>query len=350
VKWTIIVTTITIIVVAPTVLAIWWRALTYPHLFVHDGLIQSEAATDFVLAAKNPYIENYLNTPMLLWPFDEGGLKENPALHSYPYLPLTFLFPLPVQALFKNNWGWFDQRVIYILVFIATLALSVTTTNTPFARLAIVQLLGLNPLFAPFFIEGRNDILPLFWLVLSIHLIQRGRLIWSGCTLAAACATKQTAWFVVPFLFLYISGEGTASERITRIKPTLFTFCSIFAFIILPWLFWSPISFLHDTLAFQTGLTTSDYPISGFGFSTLLLTLGIVKSNISPFPFWAFQLTAGSIMLWLLIRRQWNDNQLFTAITNYGILLFVILFFSRAFHDNYIGYAISIMALAFFVG
>ena len=73
-KFTIITVTITILVLAPSIIAISWRAQTSPHLFVHDGLIQSEAATDFVLAAKNPYVENYINTPMALWPFQEGEL------------------------------------------------------------------------------------------------------------------------------------------------------------------------------------------------------------------------------------------------------------------------------------
>jgi len=62
--WLIVVST----VVAQSVLLILLRQATGPASYTHDGgVIQTEEALKYVLAGKNPYIEDYVNTPMAEW-------------------------------------------------------------------------------------------------------------------------------------------------------------------------------------------------------------------------------------------------------------------------------------------
>ena len=65
-----------------------------PQSYSHDGgVIQTEAAIDFFLAGRNPYVEDYRSTPMAEW-----GLPEfRTALDHYPYLPWTYVFSAPVK-------------------------------------------------------------------------------------------------------------------------------------------------------------------------------------------------------------------------------------------------------------
>jgi hypothetical protein len=123
-KYLMVVFAIGVIVILPTLRMIDSRRQSAPHYFAQDGLIQSEAATRFVLAGKNPYAENYRNTPMAQWNFQIGDITINPGLDHYVYMPLTFLLPLPAQVLVGSTWAWFDHRVIYLLFFGATLVFS----------------------------------------------------------------------------------------------------------------------------------------------------------------------------------------------------------------------------------
>jgi len=77
-KWLLVVCAISWITLAPLVMNILARQQSAPYLHAHDGLIQTEAAVQFVLTGKNPYAENYHQTPLALAPFDVKGLTVNP--------------------------------------------------------------------------------------------------------------------------------------------------------------------------------------------------------------------------------------------------------------------------------
>lgn len=341
--------TIFVIVIIPTIGAIYLRRATEPHLFVHDGLIQSEAATNFVVSGFNPYSQDYTNTPMADWPFREGDLTVNPALFYYPYMPLTFLLPLPIHLLGLSALGWFDHRILYLALFIAILALSLAMAAKGWRRYAILIALGLNPLFVPFLIEGRNDVLVLFWIVIAIFYAQRKQFTAGAVFLAFGCATKQLGWFFVPAFFVLIGANGGLPGYWARIRKPLAAFLGTAASLIVPWLWLNPSRFIESTIAFQSGLVEHGYPIGGFGLSSILLGFGILESNQEQFPFWILQLTIVVPLAWFLLHRQAGSNNVRTALTGYGILLFAVMFFSRSFNDNHAGYVLSILVLATFI-
>ena len=55
-------------VFAPSAKLVLLRQGSGPASYSHDGgVIQTEAAIDFLLQGRNPYVEDYLNTPMAEW-------------------------------------------------------------------------------------------------------------------------------------------------------------------------------------------------------------------------------------------------------------------------------------------
>ena len=305
--------------------------------------IQTEAAAQFVLAGKNPYVENYYQTPLALAPFDVKGLTVNPALEHFTYLPLTFLLPAPWQALLGSS---FDLRYVHLIFFLLMLIVATRLTQNPQKRLLLVMALGLNPLFVGPLVEGRNDVMVLSWLIFTWALLQRGKITASAITLALACGTKHPAVVFVPFYFVYLSQRGTWRERVRRVQKPFLIWAGLTALIIMPWFLMNPGAFLDDTVSYLNGTSAVSYPISGFSFGMLLVSLGVLPSNMAQFPFGVLQIALGLPAAFWLLRRQWREPNLPAAIAGCAILLFIAQFFSRIFNDNYLGLIIAIMAVA----
>src|SRR5206468_1076971 len=171
-------------VIIPTFASIILRETGKPYTYIHDGALMIEEASRKLLAGMNPYVADYLDTPMFYWP-----MINNPALYHLTYFPFMFLVTVPFVWLFDHVGIFWDQRYLYLPAYVATLCL------VPFliprrgepphplgvhdgdmrARLALTAIVALNPQLFPFVVEGRNDffvLLPLFGAVL---LLQRRR-------------------------------------------------------------------------------------------------------------------------------------------------------------------------------
>lgn len=344
-KYVLIALAVLVIVVAPTLAAIDARRQAERHEFAHDGLMQSESATQFVLLGRNPYVESYADTPMGKWEFDIGGVKINPGLEHYAYLPLTFLLPLPAQALAGDR---FDHRWVYLAFYAVMLILSARLTRDETRRLSLLLILALNPLFVPFFVEGRNDVLSLFWLVLIVLAVQRRQWALSAVWLALACATKQFAWFLTPFWLMLVAERGTRAEQWSRLKRPLAVLAGGTALLLGPWLLWDAAAFVGDVTYLQSGPAGGGYPVSGFSLGILLLAIGVMKSPLETFPYWLFQLAAALPLLIIMLRRQWREPSVTVMLMGAGLFTFVLGFFSQFFHDNHVGFIIAVMALAQF--
>ena len=125
-------------VIGKSALLISLRHATGPAAYTHDGgVIQTEETIKYILAGKNPYVEDYRDTPMAEW-----GLDYRTALDHYPYLPWTFLFSTPFYLVSRTLLGWYDQRFVYLLLFIIMLALVPRLARGPTDKLALVMILG----------------------------------------------------------------------------------------------------------------------------------------------------------------------------------------------------------------
>ncbi|MEZ4830399.1 MAG: hypothetical protein R2873_00095 [Caldilineaceae bacterium] len=147
------------------------RAQSGPASYTHDGgVIQTEATIDFFLSGRNPYVEDYTETPMAEWGFDEYRT----ALYHYPYLPWTFVFSAPF-ALVGQALGGYDQRIVYLLLWAIMLILAARLARDQRTQLGLVMLLGLNPIMGLDVIFGQNDSFVLAWIVFSLLAWQRWR-------------------------------------------------------------------------------------------------------------------------------------------------------------------------------
>lgn len=331
-------------VILPTLAAMIYRQNSAPHLYIHDGAIQTEEAIKFLLAGKNPYLETYAYTPMGQWFFREPGFSRNPSLEHLPYLPWVVIFSLPFYWLSQTFIGWYDQRLVFLGMLITTMLILLRLRQNAHNRLALLMMIALNPLFVPFFIEGRNDIVVLFWLIGALYLLQQRHWSWAGVWIAAAAASKQTAWFMLPFFVLFVLNPAQRQHwrdllpRARILIPALV----FFVLVVMPFVLWDARAFVEDVINYQSGVSygTANYPIKSLGFGSLVLGFDWVESSAATFPFSIFQIVFGGLTLIVLLIYQWRHNTIAQMMLNYALLLFVFAFFSRTFNDNHLGFVL----------
>jgi hypothetical protein len=337
----VIVLVIVLLVVTPTLLEIAVRhgGPAYDH--IHDGAIQTEEAAKFLMAGQNPYGADYSQTPMALWHY--AGI--NPALHHNAYLPFTFLLAIPFSLLAQAVLGWFDLRFIFMPVLIVMILMLPQLTDSVEKKLGLVIVLGLNPLFVPFFIEGRNDVLILFGIVLVIFLLQRGHISSAAFILGLAGTAKQTAWLLVPFFFAYLFWGPIKNQAGTFVRRAVLPLVLPLLLFLLPFVLWNMSTFVEDTLVF----VSQEFPVGGYGLGQLLLLTGILPSDQAPFPFTLLEILVNVPVVILLWRYQRQHPTLRVLVGAGATLTVIFAFFNRVFQDNYLGYSISLAALAYFL-
>ncbi len=350
--WAIILLT----VFAPSLKLMLLRQGSGPASYCHDGgVIQTEATIVYLLQGRNPYIEDYLKTPMAEW-----GISEfRTALYHYPYLPWTFLFSAPFKLGAERLLGWYDQRIVYLLLFALSLLLATGLTRQPIGQLLLVMLLGLNPLLGSDLIYGQNDSFVLAWLIVSLWLwvqgqrnkTTRGWLWGSAAAFGLACASKPTAWFLAPFYLLLIGGNVTDLWRrplawLRRASAAFWPALLVLLVIVGPYLLWDPAAMFDDVWAWANGTSPTAYQIWGWGASNLLLATGQLASRFVYWPFWVLQLMLAAPLLMLLLWRQARHNTLERALWGYGLFLFVFFYVSRFMNENYLGYILALLTLA----
>jgi Glycosyltransferase family 87 len=343
-------------IIATTVIAqssylIALRHVAGPASYTHDGgVIQTEEAMKFILQGKNPYVEDYTKTPMAEW-----GLDLRTALYHFPYLPWTFIFSLPFYQAGIAILGWFDERMVYLVLFVIMLLMAARLSANRSARLALVMVLGLNPIMGSDVIFGQNDSFVLFWLVAAFWAGGRSRPAVRGLSpvfFALACASKPTAWFLGPFFLLYWAGGEVGHQ--SNIKPAaafghmlrrLAPFAIIFAIVVVPFVLWDPYNFYDDVWAWSSGTSPTAYQIRGWGLSNFVLALNLVPSRVAYFPFWISEALVSVPLVLILLRRQWLDNTLANIAWHAGVLLFAYAFASRFLNENYLGFIVGLLAV-----
>jgi len=340
-----------------------------PASYSHDGgVIQTEATIDYLFEGRNPYVEDYVATPMAEW-----GINEfRTALYHYPYLPWTFLFSAPFRLLADRTIGWYDQRFVYLFLFALTLLLAPGLARRTESKLLLVMIIGLNPIMGSDLIYGQNDGFVLAWVLLSLWLWGRGQQavqisspgqeaapdrarrgwLWaSAAAFGLACASKPTAWFLLPFYLLLLAG-GDARDLWRQPSAWLRRACvrgwpalAVAVLVMGPYLVWDPRAMFDDVWRWSNGTSSTAYQIWGWGASNLVLAAGWVKSRFDYWPFWLPQLIIGLPLLVLLVRRQARENSPARAFWGYGLFLLVFFFFSRFLNENYLGYITAIVAV-----
>jgi hypothetical protein len=355
VKWVLLAALLTTALLLPAGKLILLRQGSGPASYTHDGgVIQTEATIQYLLAGQNPYRENYVDTPMAEWGFS----RYRTALYHYPYLPWTFLFSAPFFLLGQMA-GFYDQRLVYLLLMIVALALAPRLVTGERRRIALVALLGLNPIMALDLIFGQNDSFILGWIIFSLvawrQATRSGQRRWlalSAALYGLACASKPTAWFFAPFYGLLLVQDldlGKSWGRLIAAVPTIVRRAGpallVFGLILLPYVLWDPAAFYEDVWRWSTGQGETGYQIWGWGASNFVLALGLVADRFAQWPFWLLEIAlAVPLLLWFLHRQQ-RANTLANACWHYALLLLVFFYSSRFLNENYLGYLLAFLAL-----
>jgi hypothetical protein len=363
IKMGLVCTIILLLVIGQTALFISLRHITGPAAYTHDGgVIQTEVTIEYLLSGVNPYVADYLDTPMALW-----GTEYHTALYHYPYLPWTFLFSAPFYLSSQAALGWFDQRFVYLLLFVVTLALAQSLARRPVDKLGVVMVIGLNPILASDVIFGQNDSFVLFWIVLAIWLLRLGETrgkAWVGALSAAAlglaCASKPTAWFLVPFWALYLLRDewGVDEGRFRRMHEgkrwlgalmrRAWPLAVVFVLVVGPWFVWDPAAMLDDIWRWSAGTADAPYQIRGWGLSNFVLAFNLVPDRLAYWPFWIPEILIITPVLAALLWRQTRHNTPGAVLYHYVLLLLAFFYVSRFLNENYLGYLLAVFALAYF--
>jgi hypothetical protein len=326
-------------VIIPALASIILRETGKPYTYIHDGALMVEEASRKFLAGMNPYVADYLDTPMFFWP-----MINNPALYHLTYFPFMFLVTGPFVWFFDHFGFVWDQRYLYLPAYIGTLALVPFIVKGTAPRLAMTAAIALNPQLFPFVVEGRNDFFVLLFLFAGLALLTRERRTMSSLAFAAAGAAKLHALIFLPFVAVYLMATKrphNLREAIGALVPTWPAALFLLATFV-PFLVNNFGAFWDDVVSYNAGGAAWTYPISGMGFSAILLGLGLIPYRQADFPFAAIEIAVATpIAAWWFIRL-WQRPTIATLLAGYAITLLAFLFFGRYFQGNYLGFITAV--------
>ncbi|MCK5459727.1 DUF2029 domain-containing protein [Candidatus Parcubacteria bacterium] len=316
---------------------------------IQDETLHTEIAIKYLLSGKNPYKEDYFNTIFAEWHYAFNRFPQitPPPIYHYAYPPFSFIMPLPFYLVGQKLFNYYDQRWLYIILYLFSVFLLFKIPDKKNQKLLLVSFFAFNPIILGHLFFGSNNIMVLFWIILMVYLLQRNRLLLSSISLAFAMGVKQSAWFILPFYFVYIFLKKD-KNFIKTIKVT-WLFFIVGLIIFLPFLIWDYFSLFDDILYFSSGKSVSNYPIEGIGLTGMLLKFNIIKSPLAYFPCWIFQILFGLPLLFFLLKKQIKKNSIKMMLINYSSFLFVVWFFSRYFHLDHLNYIMVVLVISYFI-
>ena len=320
-----------LLVVAPMADKVFLRFATGRQLeFAHDGgVVQTEESARFLLRGVDPYAADFSSTPL-------RDVEIRAIVHHNPYLPASFLLPAPLIALADALHWPFDQRLVYLLLYAAGVWLTPRAFRGRGAGELAQTLFALNPLVVTFLVLGRNDIYVIVFLLFAVVALARRHALAFFGALALACALKQFAWFVAPFLLVC---AWQAWPRPVLRRGAL-AGAGLFVLLVLPFFVWNPAAFVDSIYKFNAGLSADRYPLGGtpgFGFAMVAAVLHWVPDRSSYFELTPYLLLTALPLGALLLRRLARQPSVSAALLGAFLVSFWIYFFSRVFHNNYFG-------------
>jgi hypothetical protein len=268
------------------------------------------------------------------------GFDSNPAHTFFPYPPFILILSAPFYLLLKPIAGWYDQRLVYLLVLaalaIACLKFSRRQKDLKSKTAPFLGFVVLNPFLVRYLLAGRNDIVCLLFLFLMVMALVRSRWVSACILLALACGVKQVAWFMIPFFFALAASPTAGSSWQTRkalLVRTGIAFAAVSLVIWLPFLIWNGRGLLYDVLVAQG----SAYPFRphGFGVTDLLMFFGVVDSYRDDTSMLLPGLLAALALLVWGCLRVYRCGRLSAGLLWFGLCLLSFLFFSRFFAPNH---------------
>ena len=223
-----------------------------------DSVVVVHKAAALLLAGQDPYRD--LNVVDALRQFgldpELGTHLENGAqLMSFNYPALSFLVPAPFMAL-----GLGDIRFVYLGEILILALILVRAVKVPWRPLVTAAIVGNAVISRQNILAGVDPL----WALLALGaFLAIGRRWWSPILLGLAAATRQPAWFFIPFYVVAVWRRSGRTEALRR------TGIAAIAGLIpnLPFFLWSPADFLNGVLAPTFG-PLEPYGVGLIRFST----------------------------------------------------------------------------------
>jgi photosystem II stability/assembly factor-like uncharacterized protein len=329
---------VVLLILLPELLAI---ATQGPNAVVHDGILLTDSAADRLLHGLNPYGHDYIDAPQVRRAFVIEA-PVNWGLGHYVYPPGLILLDVPLKLLKSPsvNMTWLWPPALGLLCLSAY---SLGRTDTE--RLACVAAVVLNPGFLIFFTQHYNDLLLLVPALAAVAFASRGRGISAGILLGLALCIKQSAVIFAPLTLLLVyrhAGRSAASRLLLAAGATA-------AVIMAPFLAWSPGAFIQDTASFFFSSGTDNDPIRGYGLTGILLHLGVIPNQWSPFPSGTIELAflvPITIAAFAHLRRSFSWSAFWLWMAAQALAIF---FFGRLMAPNYFQLFVTLLALGLLV-
>jgi hypothetical protein len=125
-------------------------------------------------------------------------------------------------------------------------------------------------------------------------------------------------------------------------------FLAVLVLLVAPFAVWDLEAMFDDVWRWGSGTAEVPYQITGWGLANFVLAFGLVESRLDYFPFWVVELLVCLPLLVFLLRRQWKHNSISSTAYHYAFLTLAFFFTSRFLNENYLGYLLAIVAIAFF--
>src|SRR5438445_4157749 len=307
-----------------------WHLVASPRALIGDGAYQTQLAGGFVRPGQGACGADYGRAGLASAPWGESF--PSPALHHLVTWPGQFLLPLPLQALSRLVFGWWDERVFLLVAAVAIwLLLGALFPGIPGRMVAVA--LFLLPGHSLLAVLGDNDLPVLALLLAALLAAQHSRFLLMGLLLGCAIATKQHAVLAVPLMVGFAAVRG--ADRRTVVRAAAAGGVAV-AVVLLPFVLWDGAAFVRDTVIFLVGGGSEAYPINGFGLSAILLSAGVIHGARAAFPFVLLEL-ATALVVWVVgwrwLRRGATIPDVLMLL---GLVFASVLFVSRYFHDTHL--------------
>src|SRR5204862_173825 len=101
-------------------------------------------------------------------------------------------------------------------------------------------------------------------------------------------------------------------------------------------------AFYDDVVRYNAGGAAWTYPISGMGFSAILLWLGVIGYRQADFPFAVIEIAVAAPIALYTLYQLWRMPSIARMLGGYALTLLAFLFFGRYFQGNYLGYILAV--------
>ncbi len=314
-----------------------------PAYRTHDIIIQQEIAVRMLLTGKNPYKETYFGTALEGFKYYDN--ETNPALYHFVMEPFYLVSVVPFYVAQSKTLGFFDARIPLYLLFGSLLIGGFMFLKDKEEKLLFITLMTFNPMTVRFLLEGRSDMFMLPFLFGGFIFLYKKRYLPAIMLIALAFAIKQTAWPLFPLLFYFL---WLQTKDWKQVGKYLLVFVVTFGIFVIPFFLWNPKAFLDSTIFFVSGNSPNSVPISGYGFSVLLMNISVIKDSHDKYPFIIWQIIFAVPVLLILARKLRENTTVKFLIIAYTIFLAVFWYFSRYFNDSHIGFISSLLIIAYF--